>query len=102
MGKWIFWSVVLFREESALRLIFLVNLVFLDALLSRFLGVETDCGFIVIWVGEKKKASLLGEACLWVICSVLYYWRYKIAAEVRGTLIVSVKLPKPSGLIFAS
>ena len=61
---WIFWSAVLFREESALRLIFLVDLVFLDALLSRFLGVETDCGFIAIWVGEKKKASLCVWACL--------------------------------------
>ena len=39
-------------------------LVFLDALLSRFLGVETDCGFIAIWVGEKKKASLCVWACL--------------------------------------
>ena len=39
-------------------------LVFLDALLSRFLGVETDCGFIAIWVGEKKKASLCVWTCL--------------------------------------
>ena len=34
-------------------------LVYLEASLFRFLGVETDCGFIAIWGGEKEKGKPL-------------------------------------------